>query len=107
MWHNLKLEKLSDIEKTVAEFTVWMEEILPSGKMKIKIYESQSGSYMGMTDLRIKRKFDGCPEGAIGAGKTIDATLVDTINYFKEMLKEDGLDKLTEEDIEHSAYSDF
>lgn len=107
MWHNLKLEKLSGVDKIVAEFTVWMEEILPSGKMKIKIYESQDGTYIGTTDLCIKRKFDGYPAGAIGTGKTTDATLVDTINYFKEMLKEDGLDMLTEEDIEYTAYSDF
>lgn len=72
MWHNLKLEKLSGIDKIVAEFTVWMEKILPSGKMKIKIYENQNGTCIGTTDLMIKRKSDGNPENAIGTGKSID-----------------------------------
>lgn len=53
-----------------------------------------------MTDLRIKRKFDGCPESAIGHGKSIEEALEDTIKYFNQMLKEDGFEALTEDDIE-------
>ncbi|BDH18006.1 hypothetical protein PrNR1418_12970 [Providencia rettgeri] len=43
MWHDLNITKVSCIEKTVAEFTVTMIPILPYAKMKIKIYEDQSG----------------------------------------------------------------
>lgn len=107
MWHNLKLEQLSGIEKTVAEFTVWMVGVVPYAKMKVKIYESQNVSYTGRTDLKIKRKSDGKPENAIGTGKTIDEALEDTINYFNSMLKEDVLNELTEDDIEYAEYPDF
>ena len=102
MWHGLKLERVGKIEKTAAEFTVWMSTVLPYAKMKVKIYESQSGQYTG-----IKRKFDGSPESAIGHGNSIEEALEDTIKYFNEMLKIDGLDELTEDDIEYSEWSDF
>ncbi|AVR02630.1 hypothetical protein RJ492_004565 [Pluralibacter gergoviae] len=107
MWHDLKLEHVGRIEKTVAEFTVWMITVLPYAKMKVKIYEDDHGNYKGRTDLQIKRKFDGCPESAIGYGNTIEEALEDTISYFNSMLKEDGFEELTEKDIEYSEYSDF
>ncbi|XWJ91309.1 hypothetical protein ACRARH_03500 [Phytobacter ursingii] len=107
MWQNIKIENVSKIEKTVAEFTVWMIGVLPYAKMKVKIYESQSGLYTGMTDLRIKRKFDGSPESAIGHGNSIEEALEDTIKYFNSMLKTDGIDELIEGDIEYSEWSDF
>lgn len=75
--------------------------------MKVKIYEKQNGSYTGRTDRKIKRKSDGNPENTIGAGKTIDEVLEDTINYFKCMLKENGVDELTEDNIEYAEYSGF
>ena len=107
MWQNLKIENVSKIEKTVAEFTIWMVGVLPYAKMKIKIFESQSGWLTGRTDLQIKRKFDGSPECAIGHGGTIEEALEETIKCFNQMLKEDGLEKLTEENTEYSEYSDF
>ncbi|MEX6035600.1 hypothetical protein [Providencia hangzhouensis] len=106
-WHDLNITKVSCIEKTVAEFTVTMIPILPYAKMKIKIYEDQSGFFTGMTDLAIKRKFDGCPECAIGRGSTIEKALEDTILYFKEMLSQDGFTELTEDDISYAEWSDF
>ncbi len=107
MWHKLRLENVGCIEKMVAEFTIWMIPLLPYAKMKVKVYESQSGLYTGRTDLQIKRKFDGYPEGAIGNGDTIEEALENTINYFNNMLKEDGLSELTEDDIEYCEWSDF
>ncbi|WP_140921495.1 hypothetical protein [Limnobaculum xujianqingii] len=107
MWRKLQLENVGSIDKVVAEFIIWMIPLLPYAKMKIKVYESQSGLYTGRTDLQIKRKFDGCPEGAIGNGETVEEALENTINYFNKMLKDDGFDELTEDDIEYSEYSDF
>ncbi|OCG20791.1 hypothetical protein A9G11_00270 [Gilliamella sp. wkB108] len=108
MWHNLKLDNVSGIDKTVAEFTVWMVGILPYAKMKIKVCESQFGSYTGISDVRIKRKFDdGYPQSALGDGDTIEKALENTIKNFNAMLKEDGYEELTPEDIEYSEWSDF
>ncbi|MBG5919611.1 hypothetical protein ABN056_07435 [Providencia vermicola] len=50
MWHDLHITNVGRIRKTVAEFTVTMIPILPYSKMKVKIYESQSGNFTGMTD---------------------------------------------------------
>lgn len=107
MWHNLKLENVGKIEKTVAEFTVWMVGVLPYAKMRVKIFENQLGMYTGRTDLAIKRKFDGSPENGLGDGRSIEEALENTINNFNEMLKTDGIDELTEDDIEYSEWSDF
>lgn len=108
MWHNLKLDNVSGIDKTVAEFTVWMVGILPYAKMKIKVCESQHGSYTGISDVRVKRKFDdGYPQSALGDGDTIEEALENTIKNFNAMLKEDGLEELTPENIEYSEWSDF
>lgn len=105
MWRNLKLDGV-EIEKVVAEFVIWMP-ILPYAKMKIKIREHAEGGYTGITDLAIKRKFDGCPENALGDGETIEAALENTIKSFNEKIKEDGFEELTPEDIEYSEWSDF
>ncbi len=63
MWHDLNITKVSCIEKTVAEFTVTMIPILPYAKMKIKFMKISF--FTGMTDLAIKRKFDGCPSAPL------------------------------------------
>jgi len=107
MWQNLKIKNVSKIEKTAAEFTIWMVGVLPCAKMKIKIFESHVGYFMGRTDLQIKRKFDGSPECAIGHGSTIEEALEETMKNFNQILKEDDLQELIEDDIEYSKYSDF
>lgn len=107
MWHNLKFDKVSRIEKTVAEFTIWMIGILPYAKMKIKISESHYGSYTGITDIRIKRKYDGYPQCALGDGVSIEEALENTIKNFNDILQQDGYEELTPEDIEYSEWSDF
>lgn len=107
MWQNIKIENVSKIEKNAAEFTIWMIGVLPYAKMKIKIFEDHLGAYTGRTDLQVKRKFDGSPESAIGHGGTIGDALESTIKCFNQMLKDDGLEALTEENIEYSECSDF
>lgn len=107
MWHDLKIERVGGVEKTVAEFTIWMVGVLPYAKMKVKVFESQSGSYTGRTDLAIKRRGDSSPENGMGDGKTIEEALENTIKNFNKMLKKDCFSELTEDDIEYSEWSDF
>ena len=38
MWKDLKIDGVGAVEKCVAEFQVWMQPILPYGKMKVKIF---------------------------------------------------------------------
>ena len=106
MWKNVKIQNVSKIEKCVAEFVVWAVELLPYAKMKVKIFEDQDGYFTGQTDIRVKSKFDGSPEGGIGHGATIDETLEDTLNYFMELVQ-DYQNRLEPEDIEYSEWSDF
>lgn len=107
MWKNIKIDNIGAIEKCVGEFQILAYDILPYGKMKIKVYQRQDGMYYGYTDLKVRRKFDNSPEGAIGYGSSVEEALEDTIKYFMEILDEDYSDGITEEDIEYSEYSDF
>lgn len=112
MWHDLKVDKVEKIEKCVAEYQIWMHTILPYGKMKIKIYENQKRTYTGITDVHVRRKFDGGFECGVGFGQSIDAALEDTIKYFLEIVNSDYPEQeyphgLAEEDIEYAEYSDF
>lgn len=112
MWKNLNIQGIGSIEKCVAEFQVWAQGILPYGKMKIKVYESPNGMFCGYTDVRIIRKFDGCPEGAVGHGKTVDEALEDTLKHFKEIVVEDYPaaeypNGLLGENIEYADINDF
>lgn len=108
MWKDLKIDKIGAIEKCVAEFQVWANDILPYGKMKVKIYEQQDGLFLGYTDIRVIRKFDNSAEAAVGHGKSVEDALVDTINYFNQMVDSDYPESgLTEADIEYVEHSDF
>lgn len=89
MWKDIKINGVGAIEKCAAEIQVWMQLILPYGKMKVKIFENQDSLFVGYTDVKIIRKFDDSPEGAVGYGKTVDEALIDTIRYFMEIVEED------------------
>ena len=80
--------------------------------LKIKIYEDQDKTYTGITDVRVRRKFDGEFEGGVGYGKSIEEALEDTIGWFLQVVDmdypiADYPDGLTENDIEYVGYSDF
>lgn len=112
MWRDINIKYVGAIEKCVAEFQIWLHDILPYGKMKIKIYERQDHIFFGYTDVRVIRKFDNSPEGAVGHGKSIEEALVDTIKYFIQIVEEDYPKSeypngLSDSDIQYVDYSDF
>lgn len=112
MWKNIDIQEVGSIEKCVGEFQILMQKILPFGKMKIKVYGSSNGIFTGYTDIRIIRKYDDSPEGAVGYGKTVDKALEDTINYFIKMVEEDYSNNeyfqgLSEDNIVYSEYCNF
>lgn len=112
MWHEIKIDGVKKIERCVEEFEIWMTDILPYAKMKIKVYEAQDKTFAGRTDVLVKRKFDGEPEGAVGHGITVDEALENTFQCFVNMVEKDyPIDKypdgLSKTDIEYAEYSDF
>jgi len=112
MWKNLELNGVQKIDKVSAEFVIWMHSMLPYGKMKIRIYEDQEGIFSGITDLHIKRKFDGDFEAAVGFGKTVEEALSETIRKFNSIIEQDYPNEqypngLSEEYIEYTEPSDF
>ncbi|MGX7150333.1 hypothetical protein [Enterococcus ureasiticus] len=90
-----------------------MVGILPYGKMKIKIYEDNTDTFSGYTDVNIKlRSDDNYPESAVGFGKTQEEALTETINNFNDLLereypKEQYPNGLSESHIEYTEPSDF
>lgn len=103
-WKNIKIEGVVEIEKCVAEFSVSEMKYTPWLNFKVKIYESQSGKFTGVTNLMLKDS-DGSPCGGIGYGNSVSEALEDTVNYFMGMLKE--RDTLSEEDFEAADPYDF
>lgn len=69
-----------------------------------KIYERQNGTFIGFTNLQIKDK-EGCLHAGVSYGDTTEKALVDTINYFLEMINEK--ENLNEEDFECVDPYDF
>ncbi|MCA5014418.1 MULTISPECIES: hypothetical protein [unclassified Enterococcus] len=112
MWKDLELKDVQKIERVSAEFVIWMHAILPYGKMKIRIYEDQEGIFSGITDLHVKRKFDGDFEAAVGFGKTVEEALSETVRNFNKIIEQDYPkdqypNGLSEDCIEYAEPSDF
>lgn len=105
-WKDIKIEGVNKIDKFVAEFDIWAIKKVPFAKFKVKIYEGCDGKYTGYTNIRIKNKIDGSPEGGIGFGLNVAEALQDTIKYFMEQINLIG-GELTENDIEYSDPNDF
>lgn len=112
MWRKLEIKNVGRIRKCVGEFEITMHKVLPYGKMKVKVYEASDKTFTAYTDIQIIRKFDGCPEGSVGFGKTEEQALEDCINWFNTIVDEDYPQKdypegLSKEHIEYTDPSDF
>lgn len=114
MWTDIKtrIDEVSDIAKCMEEFTVWIQDILPYGKMKVKIIDKGERYYEGYTDVQIISKRDNHPKGAYSRGSTIEETLENTIREFLRLVEEEYPDKnyrdvLPESAITYMDYTDF
>ena len=103
-WKKIRIDGIASIEKCVTEFNVGELIKTPYSKFKVKIYERQNGTFIGLTNLQIKDK-EGCPYAGVGYGDTTEKALVDTINYFLKMINEK--ENLNEEDFECVDPYDF
>ena len=114
MWTDIKMriDEVSDIARSVEEFFVWLQDILPYGKMKIKIIDRGMGFYEGYTDVQVIRKSDNCPEGAYAKGNTVEETLEKTVQKFLEIVATEYPEKkknevLSETSIRYIEYYNF
>lgn len=86
MENNIIGEKKFYVEKAVAEFNVWDNNV-PCAKYKVKVYEKPNGKYVAYTNLQIKDS-EGVPYCGVGHGNDIDSALQDVILFFTNMYKE-------------------
>jgi hypothetical protein len=120
-WKNIKIEKINNIEKLVAEFDitaldllsdVFEDEIIHYGGFKVRVYETQdqgSVRLTGYTNLKIL-DITGHYEGAVGFGNTIESALEKTIIHFMEKLDDCMSDKgslLTSKDFKIIKHDEF
>lgn len=114
MWIDIKsrINEVSDMAKSEGEFFVWLQDILPYGKMRVKIIDRGLGFYEGYTDVQVVRKRDNCPEGAYSRGKTIEETLEKTVQNFLEIVATEYPEKkkhevLSETAVKYMEYYNF
>ncbi|WP_378123616.1 hypothetical protein [Cohnella sp. GCM10012308] len=103
-WTRLKVEGIAKIEKLVAEYVVTQLDV-PTGRFRVRIYESANRWFMGITNLRIKNAIDGYPEAGLGNGQSLTEALEDTLRNLMQLLLEDRV--LTDDDFVFVNYSDF
>ncbi len=109
------------IEKLVAEFDitalellgdVFVDDFIPYGGFKVRIYESQDKEAIrltGFTNLKILDS-TGHYEGAVGFSNTMEGALEETINYFIEKVNDRLAEKgalLTADDFKIVSYDEF
>lgn len=107
MWKEIKIDGVDSIEKCVGEFELWITDLLPYAKCKIKVYEKQDGKFYGYSNIQIKRKSDHCFQKAVGYGSTLEEALSETRKKFVCMIHKDYPKGLEPEDIEYIEYPDF
>ncbi|MDI4649671.1 hypothetical protein [Cohnella hashimotonis] len=103
-WTRLKVEGVARIEKLVAEYVITQLDV-PTGRFRVRIYESANHWFMGITNLRIKNTTDGCPEAGVGNGQSITEALEDTLRNFMQLLLEDRV--ITDDDFVFVDYNEF
>ncbi|MBL1230369.1 hypothetical protein IW492_14120 [Enterococcus sp. BWB1-3] len=105
-WKQIKIEGIAKIEKCVGEFEISEYYISPWQTFKIKVYESQSGMYTGVSNLQIKDG-DGDFSVFVGNGKTISDALEKTIQCFFERTSRKPKEEWNMEDFKSSDPYDF
>jgi hypothetical protein len=103
-WKKVKVAGIASIEKCVAEFDAAQLDV-PTGRFRIRIYESSNGKFMGFTNLKIKNSLDGYPEGGVGNGNTVAEALQDTLSNFMKNLFEKEI--LNDSDFVFVGYNEF
>lgn len=103
-WKNLKIKRIPQIDKVLAEFEVSELEKTPWGKFRVKVIKQQDGRISAITNLMYIDETGGEIAG-IGDGKTIDEALEKCIKKFLSYLPEDR--ELTEKDFTTSDPYDF
>lgn len=81
-WKDLRIKYIGKINaKCVAEFNLYGKKGTPWERFKIKIFEENNGNFYGYTNLQVYIDED-YSESGFGMRKTIEDTLIDTINDF-------------------------
>ncbi|MBY0083827.1 hypothetical protein H7K37_01540 [Brevibacillus brevis] len=97
--------RLTQINKVVGEYDVWVHVFLPFPKLKVKIKESSKGGFTGQVDVAFKSRTDGSSDWIVGFGNTADEALEDAIKSFLNSVPEN--ESLTEDDFEWSESSNW
>ncbi|MES1213107.1 MAG: hypothetical protein ABUL64_00835 [Singulisphaera sp.] len=97
------------VERVVAEFNVWLGELFPFAKMKVKVIERNIGEgFLAVPNLVVRNRLSHDPEYISGISDTIDGALDDAICRFVELARQNAPESgLTEADFIWSAAEDF
>src|ERR1700722_6479784 len=104
----LTMNDIMRIDRVAGEFEVWLGEIFPFPKMKVKVLEQQGAGFLAVTNLHVLNKTSRDPEYMSGLGSNLDDALDDLITRFLDIVRENmPATGLSESDFIWSAAEDF
>jgi hypothetical protein len=96
------------IDRVVAEFDVWLGEMFPFAKMKVKVLDRKNEGLLAIPNLHVLNKLSREPEYMCGLGDTVEEAVEDALARFtglaRQHMPETGL---TIADFSWSAPEDF
>lgn len=102
----VEFPRISQIERLVDEVVIWDFELFPYAKMRIRVYEDQSGAYIGKCDIKLKDS-SGDFQRICEKSDTSDNAFKKVVKVFYDLAEQKGLKSLSVEDIEYVDYYDF
>ena len=102
------IDGITDIDKVVAEFDVWLDpKLFPFPKMKVKV-KQRSHDFAAFSNLSRCDRSTGVPDGIAGLGSTADEALRDLLKRFVSDAQEcSPPEGLAEDDFTWSSHEDF
>ncbi len=101
------MDGIGGIYRVVAEFYVWLDDLVPTEKMKVKVVE-RCGCFVGNANPSILNRAAGSPDGDVGFGASVDEALNETLSKFMRIVKKQMPERgLTESDLCWSDPEEF
>ena len=96
------------IDQVVGVYEVWLDDLFPFAKMKIKVLQRSDNDFLAVPNLAVRNRANRQPEFTSGLGTDPNSALEDALRSFmKEVHENRTAEAFAEDDFEWSACQDF